>query len=111
MSKLLMKVSGFDDQTKSVQAKFCYDDAMKTIDEYPAYSFQPTMFPDITDPVIFIRKVAQAGIHIADQQKRFEMISNDATFLNSIQDEVGKEYSFDIAELVNDGTVPPEEIV
>jgi hypothetical protein len=99
MPSIKMKIVNYDPSTSSLIVTFASEKAQKSIDDYNAYAYQPTMF-DTQDPEKVIEHIARAGIHIVKQQDKEEEFKNN-TVLNSVYKSlVGKEFEYDISDLI-----------
>lgn len=103
MNTLKMKIVNYDEDSHSLIVSFASDETASTDPaSYTAYAYQPmNMWPDITDPNELIKRIGQAGIHIAEQQKTQEQFISNESLINSLKSFVGQELSYSVADLTN----------
>ena len=98
-SKIKVKICGYDELSNSVIVKFASDTTEKSIDDYQACAYQPTMF-SVADPESVIKEIARAGIFSVTEQERKEKFVKDTATIQKYQQYIGKEFEYDIETLV-----------
>lgn len=103
MNTLKMKIVGYDELSNSLIVNFASDETKSSNPEdYPSYAYQPiSMWPDITDVNEIKKRIAHAGIHMAQQQKVQETFVDNTELLNSIKALVGIEEEYQVDQLIN----------
>lgn len=102
MNKLKMKITGYDSESNSLLVAFA-SDLTKSQDpaDYPSYAYQTTsMWPDIVDLQEIKLKIAQTGVHIAEQQQLRENFVQDQQRISQMRDLVGTQLEYPIEQLV-----------
>lgn len=103
MNTLKMKIVGYDEPSNSLIVNFASDETRSSNPEdYPSYAYQPvSMWPDITDVTEIKKRIAHAGIHMAQQQKIQETFVDNTALLNSIKALVGTEEEYQVDQLIS----------
>ena len=101
MNTLKMKIVSYDEDSHSLIVSFASDEtASPDPASYTAYAYQPmNMWPDITDPNELIKRIGQAGIHMAEQQRIQEQFIANQTLVNSLKAFVGQELIYSVSDL------------
>ena len=102
-----MKIVSFDEQSYSLLCSYA-SDTTKSQDpaDYAPYAYQPmNMWPDIDDPEEIKKRIALAGVWIAENQTREEQFIADPTKVEQYRAMVGQVVEYPIADLVP----PPAE--
>ena len=102
MQTLKMKIVGYDDASHSLIVSFASDEtASQDPSVYPSYAYQPmTMWPDITDAEELIKRIGQAGVHMAEQQKVKEAFAQNQQLVDNLKAFVGQEKTYSVADLL-----------
>ena len=98
MKILKMKVASFTPASGDLVIHFASDTAERPIDDYPAYPLQVITDGDMPISDV-LRAVAATGWGIAEQQEAAEQAARDNDKVAEYMELVGKEFSFDPAEL------------
>jgi len=101
MNKVKFKVTGYDEESKSLLISFASDTtASQDPADYTTYAFQPlTMWPDTTDIAELKKSIAQAGMYHVEMQEAEEKFVVDDTRVAAIRALVGQIHEFTVAEL------------
>ena len=116
MNTLKMRITGWDESSKSLLVIFASDETANT--EAMAYydlAFQPhTMFPEANTAVEVKTALAKAGVSVAQEIKINEDLADDTDKLNMLRGLVSSSVlSYDASELIEDtdGSVEPSSVV
>jgi hypothetical protein len=104
MSKLNMKIHGYDERNDSLLVSFSTDVSMKPVDQYQVLAFQPHRM-GVSSPGDVVKAIAQAGIQIAKQQDLQDAAIADTSNAAAYNSMIGETLSFDETELAP--TLPP----
>ena len=98
-----MKIVSYDEASHSLIVSFASDEtASQDPSVYTGYAYQPmNMWPDISDANELIKRIGQAGVHIAEQQKIQEQFVSNQTLINELKSFVGQEISYSVTDLTN----------
>jgi hypothetical protein len=101
MKKIKLKIKGYDEDSNSLIVSFASDETQsQNPDDYQSYAYQPmTMWPDINDVNEITKRIAQAGIYLAEQQKIKEQFVADTSKVEAYKALVGNEVEFNIADI------------
>ena len=69
-------------------------------------AFQPSMYPDITDPQTLIKTIAITGLTIVDQQKKMDSWRQNQTNLEALKALVGQTIEYNVSDIA---PVPPSQ--
>jgi len=99
MNKIKMKINGYDEETNSLLVSFASDETQsQNPNDYQSYAYQPmTMWPDINDINEIKKRLAQAGIYLAEQQKIKEQFKADPAKVEAYKAMVGEILEFNIS--------------
>ena len=89
----------YEESSGSLIVAFASEKAQKSIDDYPACAYQPTMF-DTQDPAKVIENIARAGIFVTQQQDKEEAFRSNVELANQYKEYIGKEFTFDVDTLL-----------
>lgn len=112
MQTLKMKIVGYDDASHSLIVSFASDEtASQDPSVYPSYAYQPmTMWPDITDAEELVKRIGQAGVHMAEQQKVKEAFAQNQQLIDSLKSFVGQEKTYAVEDLLETSNSYPNEV-
>jgi len=105
MNTLKMKITGWDEDSKSLIVRYASDETANTNpDAYGTLAFQPhTMFPEANTAVEIKTALAKAGVSVAQEIKSTEDLSNNATKNNMYASLVSTDIlSFNYTDLIED---------
>lgn len=105
MNTLKMKITGWDEDSKSILVRYASDETANTNPEaYYDLAFQPhTMFPEANTASEVRTALAKAGISIAQEIKSTEDLSNNAEKTNMYASLVSTDIlSFNYTDLIED---------
>lgn len=109
MQYIKMKIVAFDENSYSLLASYASNET-KSQDPsaYPAYAYQPmNMWPDIDDPEEIKKRIALAGVWVAQNQAREEQFIADPSKVEQYKAMVGQVVEYPISQLIP--PPPPEE--
>lgn len=106
MNKIKLKINGYDEESHSLLVSFASDETQsQDPSSYQSYAYQPmTMWPDVTDVNEIKKRLAQAGIYLAEQQKIKEQFKADHAKIDAYKALVGQVVEFNIADLTTPST-------
>lgn len=113
MNKIKIKINGYDDESNSLLVSFASDETQsQDPTSYQSYAYQPmTMWPDISDLNEIKKRIAQAGIYLADQQRIKEQFKADPAKIEAYKAMVGQVVEFNISDLTTPSTpIYPNEV-
>ena len=97
---MVLKIVGYDDHTDSLLVAFASDQNLKTVDEYPAFAFQPQhMVQDDKNIPEVLKSIAIRGIDIAQNQFIQETFVVDQTKKEMYTNLIGTTYNYSAQEL------------
>ena len=101
MNKIKMKINGYDEETNSLLVSFASDETQsQNPNDYPSYAYQPmTMYPDVTDINEIKKRLAQAGIYLAEQQRIKEQFEADPAKVESYKAMIGQVVEYNISDI------------
>lgn len=99
MNKLILKVKHWDDETNSLIVSFASDVSAKSVDEYSALAYQPTMFDNPEDIDFVLKRIAQSGFSVCETRNKQEDFTKNAISKNVYQNLVGKTFEYTIEDL------------
>lgn len=104
MKKIIFKINGFDEQSNSLIISFASDETKSSNpSDYQSYAYQPiTTWPDVSDIEELKKRIAQAGVYMAEQQKIKEEFVLDTKRIEDLKSMVGKTFEYSI-----DSIIPP----
>mgnify|MGYP003353820229 CR=1 FL=1 len=104
MDTLTLKIHEYDADNHCLIVSFGTDAGEKTVDEYEKYSFEIHNYnpDDIADT---IKQIAQQGAQIAHRKYMQEQSKQNEDTVTAAQNEVGKVYNFQIADLLQKDVV------
>ena len=105
-----MKVVNYDPASSSLIVSFASEKAKKSINDYPACAYQPTMF-DTQDPEKVIEHIARAGIFVTQQQDKEEAFKENNQINEIYKSYIGKEFEFDVDTLLATAPQTVEHVV
>lgn len=108
INSVTMKIYDFEEASNSIIVAFNSDQSTKSIDDQPRMAFQPTMFED-TDPNKIIKRIAHAGVSIAETQDKQEALAQNLVAVNAYKDKVGQSLTFTLADFDEFNVSPPTE--
>lgn len=108
-NKIKVKICDYDEISNSVIVKFSSDTSEKSIDDYDACAYQPTMF-SVTDPESVIKEIARAGIFAVTEQEKKEKFVKDTVTIQKYQEYIGKEFEYDIETLVVENQIIEQHV-
>ena len=116
MNTLKMRITGWDESSKSLLVRFASDETANTDPSaYYDLAFQPhTMFPEANTAVEVKTALAKAGVSVAQEIKINEDLADDTDKLNMLIGLVSSSVlSYDASELIEDtdGSVEPSSVV
>jgi hypothetical protein len=116
MNTLKMRITGWDESSKSLLVRFASDETANTDPSaYYDLAFQPhTMFPEANTAVEVKTALAKAGVSVAQEIKINEDLADDTDKLNMLRGLVSSSVlSYDASELIEDtdGSVEPSSVV
>jgi hypothetical protein len=103
MKKIKIKINGYDEDTHSLLVSFASDET-KSQDpsDYQSVAYQPmTMWPDVSDVNEITKRIAQAGIYLAEQQKIKEQFVADKEKVDSYKSLVGSQMEYNIDDITS----------
>ena len=102
MQTLKMKIHSYDEASHSLIVSYASDEtASHDPASYQSYAYQPmSMWPDITDVTEIKKRIAHAGIHMAEQQKIQEKFVENQALINEIKNLVGTEEEYQVDQLI-----------
>lgn len=113
MNTLKMKIVDYEEASNSLLVTFASDETKNDVGSYATLAYQPsTMFPDIKDPQEIVKRVAIAGVHIADLQRIQEQFVSDPVTVNALKALKGQVLEYNVADLIganNTNNYVPEE--
>jgi hypothetical protein len=106
MNKIKIKINGYDEESNSLLVSFASDETQsQDPTSYQSYAYQPmTMWPDISDLNEIKKRIAQAGIYLADQQRIKEQFKADPAKIEAYKAMVGQVVEFNISDLTTPST-------
>jgi hypothetical protein len=112
MQTLKMKIHSYDDETHSLIVSYASDEtASSDPASYTSYAYQPmTMWPDITDAEELVKRIGQAGVHMAEQQKVKESFAQNQQLIDNLKSFVGQEKTYSVADLLATSESYPNEV-
>jgi hypothetical protein len=101
MNKIKLKINGYDEDSYSLLVSFASDETQSQDPaSYQSFAYQPmNMWPDVTDLNEIKKKLAQAGIYLADQQRIKEQFKADPSKIEAYKSMVGEVLEFNISDL------------
>lgn len=101
MNKIKIKINGYDEDSNSVLVSFASDETQsQDPTDYQSYAYQPmTMWPDISDLNEIKKRIAQAGIYLADQQRIKEQFKADPVKIEAYKNMVGQVIEYNVSDL------------
>ncbi len=102
MQYIKMKIVAFDEASYSLLASYASDET-KSHDpsDYSPHAYQPmNMWPDIDDPEEIKKRIALAGVWIAENQAREERFIADPEKVEQYKAMVGQVVEYPVTELV-----------
>ena len=105
ISSVTMKIYEFEEISNSIIVAFKSDESTKSIDDQPRMAFQPTMFED-TDPDRVIKRIAHAGVSIAEAQDKQDALTQNLAAVDSYKGKVGQSLTFTLADF-DEFNAPP----
>jgi hypothetical protein len=108
MNKIKLKINGYEEESDSLLVSFASDETQSQDPaNYQSFAYQPmTMWPDVTDLNEIKKRLAQAGIYLADQQRIKEQFKADPSKVEAYKAMVGEVLEFNISDI----TIPAESI-
>jgi hypothetical protein len=108
MNTLRFKITGYDEESHSLLVSFASDETIsQDPSNYQSYAYQPmTMWPDITNIDEIKKRIAQAGIYMAEQQKIKEQFVADDVRIKAFKEMIGETFEFKIEDI----TTPAEPL-
>jgi hypothetical protein len=101
MNTIKLKVRGFDEDSQSLLISFgCDESHSESLDNCQVLAYQPTMWPDIADPLEVLKRIAFSGIHIVEMQKIKDQFAADESKVNAYKGLVGETFEFPVSELL-----------
>lgn len=109
MNTIKIKIVGYEEASHSLLVAFASDKTKYSDpEEYTAYAYQPiNMWPGVTDVEEIKKRIAQAGIYLAQQQAEQEAFVADQARVDALRNLVGSTFEYPLSELVS----PPSEQV
>lgn len=106
MNKIKLKINEYDEESDSLLVSFASDETQSQDPAtYQSYAYQPmTMWPDVTDVNEIKKRLAQAGIYLAEQQKIKEQFKADQTKIDAYKAMVGEVLEFNISDITSPAT-------
>jgi hypothetical protein len=106
MNKIKIKINGYDEESNSLLVSFASDETQSQDPaSYQSFAYQPmTMWPDVTDLEEIKKRLAQAGIYIADQQRIKEQFIADPAKIDAYKAMVGEILEFNISDITTPST-------
>ena len=106
MNKIKLKINGYDEESDSLLVSFASDETQSQDPAtYQSYAYQPmTMWPDITDVNEIKKRLAQAGIYLAEQQKIKEQFKAAPEKVEAYKAMVGQVLEFNVTDLTTPST-------
>ena len=106
MNKIKLKINGYDEESYSLLVSFASNETQsQDPTTYQSYAYQPmTMWPDVTDVNEIKKRLAQAGIYLAEQQKIKEQFKADQTKIDAYKAMVGEVLEFNISDITSPAT-------
>ena len=106
MNKIKLKINGYDEETNSLLVSFASDETKsQNPGDYQSYAYQPmTMWPDINDIDEIKKRLAQAGIYLAEQQKIKEQFKADPAKVEAYKAMVGEVLEFNVSDITTPTT-------
>jgi hypothetical protein len=103
MNKIKLKIKGYDENSNSLLVSFASDETQsQNPDDYQSYAYQPmTMWPDINDVNEIKKRLAQAGIYLAEQQKIKEQFEADPAKVEAYKAMVGEVIEFNVSDITS----------
>ena len=116
MNTLKMKITEWDENSKSLLVRYASDETANTNpNAYGTFAFQPhLMFPEANTAVEVRTALAKAGVSVAQEIKINEDLADDTDKLNMLRGLVSSSVlSYDASELIEDtdGSVEPSSVV
>jgi hypothetical protein len=116
MNTLKMKITGWDEDSKSILVRYASDETANTNpDAYYNLAFQPhLMFPEANTAVEIKTALAKAGVSVVQEIKINEDLADDTDKLNMLRGLVSSSVlSYAASELIEDtdGSVEPVSVV
>jgi hypothetical protein len=101
MNKIKFKINGYDEDSHSLIVSFASDETQSQDPaSYQSVAYQPmTMWPDVTDLNEIKKRIAQAGIYLANQQKIKEQFVADTAKVEAYKAMVGEVIEFNVADI------------
>jgi hypothetical protein len=108
MNKIKLKINGYEEESNTLLVSFASDETQSQDPaSYQSFAYQPmTMWPDVTDLNEIKKRIAQAGIYLADQQRIKEQFKADPSKVEAYKAMVGEVLEFNISDI----TTPAELI-
>lgn len=106
MNKIKLKINGYEEETNSLLVSFASDETQSQDPaSYQSFAYQPmTMWPDVTDVNEIKKRLAQAGIYLAEQQKIKEQFKADPAKVEAYKAMVGEVLEFNISDITTQTT-------
>lgn len=99
-----MRITGYDDESNSVIVSFSDNGT----DFTRSFAYQPTMYPDLTDPDEVLKRIAFSGISIIDQENTVKSFVGNEELVDQYRQRVGQELEFDVQQLLSPVIVDAE---
>ena len=106
MNKIKLKINGYDEESHSLLVSFASDETQSQDPAtYQSYAYQPmAMWPDVTNVNEIKKRLAQAGIYLAEQQKIKEKFKADPAKVEEYKAMVGEVLEFNISDITTPTT-------
>ena len=107
MNLIKLKINGYDEESHSLLVSFASDETQSQDPAtYQSYAYQPmTMWPDVNDVNEIKKRLAQAGIYLADQQRIKEQFKADPAKVEAYKAMVGEVLEFNISDITTPATL------
>ena len=106
MNKIKLKINGYEEETNSLLVSFASDETQSQDPaSYQSFAYQPmAMWPDVTDVNEIKKRLAQAGMYLAEQQKIKEQFKADPAKVEAYKAMVGEVLEFNISDITTQTT-------
>ena len=108
-----MKIVAFEENSYSLLCSYASDETKsQNPADYPAFAYQPmNMWPDVTNPEELKKRMAIAGMWVAENQAREEQFIADPTKVEQYKAMVGQVIEYPVSELVSEPQPSQDDLI
>jgi hypothetical protein len=102
MEKIKVKIVAFDEESLSLVVAF--GDSNSNFDASErnvTLAYQPTMWPDVTDPNELLKRIAFSGIGILETEKLKKDFATNSSNITTYKSMAGQVFEFSVQELLS----------